>query len=401
MEAKKKILFALLSTALFVAGAYFFFCQKKITNMAPSDGLANENGEYTDPKDFTDPSDILFRLDQQGHSISQEPNVFTGKLEVPTGTEIPIGASVPKEKKIDPTLVKITLVDTDGARELTNIEIKDMEYGYEYIAKYTPEKPGKSTISVEIVGTSYKGLLEVSVYDRSLMGEINISEKAFIRNVATLNGDTGIDWANIVTQSPQFKNLGDIPWQLDYPGYLSFPFNSYQTRTKGELKLYALVSPEKYKNQPVTPTFYKHILSLSDYLQNKKDTNPKNNYEIFNFPPVNAAMAGISNIKLIHGKGFDGVSYIYSGHFQAFEPAVQPTYVYQGLSRDGRYFIYFEHDIFSSNLRAYMKKTKDCDSQKDFAVCVQESFDALENDKNFDPNIENLNAFVESFEVRE
>lgn len=398
---KKKILISLLSVLIFTTVLAFLFTQKRIVNDGIVTSQSGEKTNYTDPKTFTEPSDITFRLDQQGHSISQEPNVFTGKLEVPTGTQIPIGASVPKEKKIDPTLVKITLVDTDGTRELTNIEIKDMEYGYEYIAKYTPEKPGKSTISVEVVGTFYKGLLEVSAYDRSLMGEINISEKAFVRNVATLNGDTGIDWINIVAQSPQLKNLGDTPWQLDYPGYLSLPFNSYQTRTKGELKLYALASPEKYNEQPVIPTFYKHTLSLSGYLQNKKDTNPKNNYDIFSFPPANAAMAGISNIRLIHGKGFDGVSYIYGGHFQAFEPAVQPTYVYQGLSRDGKYFVYFEHDIFSSSLRAYMKKTNDCDSQKDFEVCVQESFDALENDKNLDPSTENLNAFVETFEVRE
>lgn len=399
---KKKILLSILSVLLFATALAFFFVQKRTVN----DGATNQSEEdekYVDPKAFTDPGDITFQLDQQGYSISQEPNIFTGTLEVPTGTEIPIGANVSKEKKLDPTLVKITLVDADGTREFTDIEVNDMEYGFDYVAKYTPEKPGKSTISVEVLGTSYKGLLEVSAFDRSLMGEINISEKEFLRDEKKLKRDTNLDWSNLATVEPRFKEVGDIPWQLDYPGYLSFPYNSEQTRTKGELKLYALASLEKYKDQPIIPSFYKQILSLSDYLKHKNNPSSKDSYEVFKFPPVNAAMAGISHIKNIRSKDFDGVSYIYSGHFQAFDPATQPTYVYQGLSNDGKYFIYFEHELFSGVLRDYLKKNNDCSpytSQEKYQTCVEGSFAALERDYNLDPSTDNLNSFVESFEVK-
>ncbi len=400
---KKKILLTILSVLLFATVLAFFFVQKRTMNEGITTIPSVGKEKYTNPKDFTNPSDITFRLDQQGYSISQEPNIFTGKLEVPTGTEIPIGVSVSKEKKIDPALVKITLVDADGAREFTDIEVKDMEYGLDYIAKYTPKKPGKNTISVEVMGTSYKGLLEVSAFDRSLMGEMSISEKEFLRDEKKLNRDTGLDWGNIETVRPQFKELGDVPWQLDSPGYLSLPFNGYQTRTKGELKLYTLAPLEKYKNQPVIPSFYKHILSLSDYLKHENNPNSKDSYEVFKFPPVNAAMAGISHIKIIKGKDFNGVSYIYSGYFQAFDPATQPTYVYQGLSHDGKYFIYFEHELFSGALRSDLKKSNDCfpyTSQEKYQTCVEGSFATLERDYNLDPSTDNLNLFMESFETK-
>lgn len=414
MNKKTTFFLGIFIFALFVGGSLWFakerivevLFESKLSGQKADTSIKDsvkEDKKYRDPKTFTELSDILFRLDQYGYSTSREPNMRISKIQVATGTEIVFGLNVSKEKKINPALVKVTLIDTNGTRVLTDIKVEDMGYGLDYVVKYTPEKSGKGTISVEVMGTLYKGLLEVSAFDRSLLGEVNVSEKEFLRDERRLSRDTNLDWGNIATVKPQFKKLGDVPWQLDYPGYLSLPYSSEQTRTKGELKLYALASLEEYKDQTVIPSFYKHILSLSDYLKNENDPNPKDNHEVFKFPPVNAAMAGISHIKIVKSKNFDGVSYIYSGHFQAFDPATQPTYVYQGLSSDGKYFIYFEHELFSVALRSYLKKNNDCSpyrSQEKYQTCVEGSFVALERDYNLDPNTGNLNSFVESFDVR-
>jgi|GEM_PF-3687748 len=372
-------------------------------DMAETEGV--ESQAYADPATFVSPDDIGFILDKNGSVASRVPDVRATTVEIGTGVALRLGVVVSNERGFDPALLKVSVLDKEGGQEILGVAVEEKENRKEYVATFIPKEAGVYKVSVEVLNTLYLGTSEISVFDRSLMKEIDIEEKDFLMDFKKIHSDSLATWESVSLEMPWVieEKDGAWHWALDTPGYLDFVFGDEKLGTERALRVYRLAFVEKYKDAHVIPRFYKHILSLTDFLE-KKDSDAKDAYGIFSFPPVNASLKGLSHVEFVDTETFSGMSYIYSGFFQAYDPATQPTYAYQGISRDGKYYIHFQHQLESDELKEYLEKMNDCkndESQEKSEDCIEESFDVLAQSLTFQPKLVNLHDFVQSFQIEE
>ncbi|TXH07345.1 MAG: hypothetical protein E6Q06_03070 [Candidatus Moraniibacteriota bacterium] len=390
-QKQKKILFAGL-TILVLAGVFLYSASLLDQNTPVIEPVTDQAGqELTGAAAYTAslPPSYWFLLDQWGYSPPTDHDDTPVQMTVATGTSVPIGAGVNEFAKFDPAQVRITVSGASGERVLATTPQTEAGMNL-YVAAYVPEKPGKELVTIEILDTPHKEFVEVSAYDRELLGETRLIREDILWK--------GGGPSNAETVRPSSGNLEDkqVPWQLDEPGYLRTKFEDELIRTEGELRIYDISALARHRNGEPLPYFYEHILKLEQYLRGSKKLSSDDESKLFSFPPVNAGMRRLDRDQIIRGDYFDGVGYLHAGYFQAYDPAQQPTYIFQGISKDGKFFAYFQQELYSEALREYLRKDEHC-FEKD---CIEGSFDLLRKDGDLDPSPNQLNALMRSLTIR-
>lgn len=389
LERKQKIVLFIGLAFVFVAGV--FLIGVAIFDRDVAQSIPPEKEELTGAAAFSaqSPSGYWFLLDQWGYSSPSDGDDTPVRMTVAAGTEVPVGAGVNEYADFDPARVKITVSGSGGERVLETAPRNEGGM-IVYVATYVPEAPGKEMITIEILGTSHKEFIEVSTYAKELL-----SETRLIREDVSWKGK----WSGSVdTVKPSSGKLEDkgAPWELDEPGYLRIRSIDELTRTEGELKIYDISALKQHRNGEPLPYFFEHILKLEKYLTNQEKFSLEEQRSLYGFPPVNAVMRQLNRDQLIRGVEFDGVSYIHAGYFQAYDPAQQPTYIFQGISHDKKFFVYFTQELYSEDLRKYLRKNDWCVEKE----CIEGSFELLQHDQNLDPSPDFLNELMQSVVIR-
>ncbi len=390
-QKQKKILFAGLT--LIVFAAIFLYSTSLLDRNVPviqaPETLQKEELTGAAAYSASLPPSYWFLLDQWGYSPPTDEDDTPVQTTVVTGGEVPVGAGVNEYAVFDPANVRVTVSGDAGTRELATTT-KPEDGMIMYIAKYVPEKPGKELITIEILGTPHREFVEVSAYSKELLGETRL-----IREDVSWKGG-GPSNAETVKPSSGKAEDKQVPWQLDEPGYLRIRFTDELINTEGELKIYDIRALARHRSGESLTYFYEHILKLEQYLVNRKKLSSEEERNLYSFPPVNAGMHRLNRDQIIGGGDFDGISYLHAGYFQSGDPAKQPTYIFQGISHDKKFFIFYRQGLYSESLRKYLRKNEDCFDE----ACMTGSFDLLQRDQELDPNPVQLNELVKSLTIR-
>lgn len=389
-QKQKKTLFAGLMI-LVLAGIFLYSASFLDRNTNVIQNIETPKEELTGAAAYsaTLPPSYWFLLEPWGYSPPTDEDDTPVQMSVVTGAEVPIGAGVNEYAVFDPDNVRITVSGDAGTRELTTTT-KPEDGMIMYIATYVPEKPGKELITIEILGTSHREFVEVSAYSKELLGETGL-----IREDVSWKGGSPNNAETVKPSSGKMDDK-DVPWELDEPGHLRIRFTDELTNTEGELKIYDISALARNRNGEPLTYFYEHILKLEQFLKNRTKLSLEDERSLYSFPPVNAGMHRLDRDQVIKGSDFDGISYLHAGYFQAGDPAKQPTYIFQGISHDKKYFVYFRQGLYSESLRKYLRKNDQCYDE----TCMAGSFDLLQRDQELDPNPTQLNDLVKSLTIR-
>lgn len=389
LERKQKISLFIGLAFVFVAG--IFLIGAAIIDRNTPQSAQPKTEELTGAAAFSAqlPPGYWFLLDQWGYSSPSDGDDTPVRMTVATGTEVPVGAGVNEYADFDLARVKITVSGSSGERVLETAPRNEGGM-IVYVAIYVPEVPGKEMITIEILGTSHKEFVEVSAYAKELLGETGL-----IREDVSWEGKWSGSVDTIKPSSGKLEDKG-APWELDEPGYLRIQSTDELVRTEGEFKIYDISILAQHRDGEPLPYFYEHILKLEKYLTNQEVFSQEDKRSLYSFPPVNAVMRPLNRDQLIKGIDFDGLSYIHAGHFQAYDPAQQPTYIFQGISHDKKFFVYFKQELYSDALRKYLRLNEHCFEKE----CIEQSFDLLSRDQDFDPRPQDLDKMVQSFRIR-
>ncbi|MFA9262572.1 MAG: hypothetical protein ACEQSB_04435 [Undibacterium sp.] len=389
-QKQKRILFAGL-TLLVLAGILLYVASFLDRNTTAIKNMETPKEELTGAAAYsaTLPPSYWFLLEPWGYSPPTDEDDTPVQMSVVTGAEVPIGAGVNEYAVFDPANVRITVLGDAGTRELPTTP-KPEDGMVMYIATYVPEKPGKELITIEILGTPHREFVEVSAYSKELLGETGLTRE----DISWKDGGP----VDVDTVKPSTGKLDDkdAPWGLDEPGYLRIQFTDELIKTKGEMKVYDISALERHRNGEPLTYFYEHILKLEQHLTNQEELSPDERHSLYDFPPINASMRRLDRDQIVRGSEFDGISYAHAGYFQSYDPAQQPTYIYQGISHDKKFFIYYSQELYSEALRKYLRKNDRCFEKE----CIEGSFSVLQHDKGLDPNPFQLNELVKSLKIR-
>jgi hypothetical protein len=297
-----------------------------------------------------------------------------------------------------PLNTELIEISIDGANAQTfpseSISIKD---NTEYIVTYAPKNIGEDTINISLKGSQFQTKIRTRVFDSSIITE----NKLWYGNVLYNEPTKSIMFSDYSSEPPIFRGES-FPWGFYTPGFLSVQFSSERIRGKGTLDIYTLPENVSQLNNENSVSFYGHIRTLSGILQNKEN----NDYEFLrgttDFPPVNAAIVGVNHLQRISGNYVEGVRYIHAGYAQGVDIPEQPTYVFQGISKDGRFFFHFSFEMMSDSLRVFLQKNNNCyvGEFKEQERCMDKAFEVLAAEKSFDPGIAELDHFIQSLGIK-
>lgn len=321
--------------------------------------------------------------------------------KVATGMPVEFGFFFRYQKPIDPKLVHFIASGTNGEYEIPVVpKPSESGWGWDYLATYTPKKKGRDVISISIDGTNEKATMEINSFDRELIWrDTDLIKRDFLLSEVedfkwdwkrTQNDIAVRDHAKVDPEIPEFPSPGSTM----QPGYLVFKTETERTRGKGNIRIFTLPPAEEYRNEETLPWFYEAVNILYVDIARKQVNKEDGRFMLQS--PLGVGSTGLSHEKYIEGKDFCGFRFLSVGQYQSADPALQPTYTYIGLSNDGKYFIRFEHQLFSERLRSFLKSEPRCYSEK----CINHSFDIVESGSDFDPNLEILDDLARSFEIR-
>lgn len=391
MNLERKQITILYGGVVFVLAAGILLGVIAIFDRNAAQSIKPEKQELTGAAAYSAslPPSYWFLLDEWGYSAPSDEDDTPVQTSVVTGAVVPVGAGVNEYAAFDPANVRITVSGDAGTRELTTT-LRPEDGMIMYIANYIPEVPGKEMITIEILGTPHREFVEVSAYSKELLGETGL-----IREDVSWNGG-GPSNVETVKPSPGKTEDRQVPWQLDEPGYLRVQFTDEITKTEGELKIYDISVLARHRNGEPLTYFYEHILKLEQYLANRTKLSLEDKRSLYSFPPVNAGMHRLDRDQIVNGSDFKGISYLHAGYFQAYDPAQQPTYIYQGISHDKRFFLFYKQELYSEALRQYLRKNERCFEKE----CIEGSFDLLQRDQTLNPNPQKLDELVRSLTIR-
>jgi len=405
----RKYIIGILFAIALVAGSLFWLVKSESYALRSLSGLLNGSSKehtqslphggielkYVDLATLS-PDDIFVSFDGTSYSFdfanTQEAviNTVSNKDSISVGFRL--------SSTILPLNTELIEISIDGANAQTfpseSISIKD---NTEYIVTYAPKNIGEDTINISLKGSQFQTKIRTRVFDSSIITE----NKLWYGNILYNEPTHSIEYGGDSSKAPVFR--GDsFPWGFYTPGFLSVQFVSERIRGKGALDVYTLSESVSQLNDEDLVPFYSYTRKLSSILQNKEN----NDYEFLrgttDFPPVNAAIVGVNHLQRISGNYVEGVRYIHAGYAQGVDIPEQPTYVFQGISKDGRFFFHFSFEMMSDSLRVFLQKNNNCyvGEFKEQERCMDKAFEVLASEKSFDPGIAELDHFIQSLGIK-
>lgn len=314
------------------------------------------------------------------------------EVTVPVGRDVLFGISIGNGKAIDPETVRVIVSGSAGEQQLPIAEER-RENRTDYASAYVPGKPGEYLVSAGIDGTGYGGKMKVIAYDASLISDTSLSAKDISADFSKLGVDS--DAVRTVPAHKGESSAGGPFWDIDDPGHLEASFGDEKSG-KGVLKLYR---PASYRGLAALPEFYGHIAGLDAFLSGK-ELSKQEKSGLVAFPPINAALGGFSHEKMFSVGDIEGWRYIHHGSYQAVDFPNRIKYIFQGLSKDRRSYVYFEREVRSAELEKLKQETKSCLPDDEKNSCISKAFSILQDADDFDPSIAALDDFVKTISVK-
>ncbi len=193
---------------------------------------------------------------------------------------------------------------------------------------------------------------------------------------------------------------------INLPGGVMFEFSSNASKKfeAATLKVYPIpqeVWSLRTQSDGSGKDYYaKNVQALKDVIDsNKRIPVIPEGSSLKNFPPVNAAPVGFGNALVLSSIGSKGVRFTLAGYYQAYDGANHPMYTYQGISEDGKYFIFFRYQsLYSSKLEKFYSQFDKYHLYSNAEI--KKTFDTLSEENNFQPSLAELDEFVKSIQIK-
>ncbi len=366
---------------------------------------AVKTSNYADAK-IIKKEQVTFTINEYRLTNDEVPK----NVVVTQGREVFIRLEINTKQAIDPMDIRINIKganesklnvsqpnhDNDDKLKYTNY---DRTFNYE--TKYTPQNDGIDIINI-------------SIGNVTLSSKVIAYSTAFIMTPSSLDiNQVSFDTSNFLKiektkkAAPYFGDSG--AWfDINTPSSIVYSFSDSQNDNgKASLTIYT-VSPDVenfqslpyIKEIPNAPIYIENFLKLKGVIGSYPDI-PKGKVPNLIFPPANASCVGPNRPQFISRNEIKGIRFMIYGCYQAVDIAKPPTYIFQGITDDGKYHIVFRYDnMISPKLQNYNPQIVE-NTLENQAAASKESLKLLisEKDNDFQPALHMLDNFVKSIKL--
>ena len=405
MKMKKIIIILILPVAIIVATLLFAWKTGWLENIAYEDTLnkitqesirLSVGGSYS-ARGVNEHSNIILRknmdrtLQIRFKQVSPEYKKLLFKLKGFT------------QFLLDEKLINISF---QGANSNTNIEC-EAEDNNTINCSFTPKNVGEDevTISLDTTDVAYK-FLTITKDPTFFLIPLGISEKnVTFKDKPWLKTDNAqvIPPYAIGEDNHTYSNL-TILRKPDLPGTLKYEFTSQEKEFESAyMEIHPIAEgllSSKYPEEIIEDfIFPSTIVRLNDVLHNRPEELDNGTDSIVRYPKIRTQPYIIQKEQYIQTETFTGIRYTLD-YTPPRSPSEHPTYVFQGITNNEKYFILFRYaKLHSPNLERILEEGKQavgigkCD---DFNY---RTFLEVSEEKNFSPSINELDDFVKSISL--